>query len=438
MENLQRLLLSELGVPVWQLALFVGLISFFMLTYRVRVGLIATYLLVLYWNYYVFREYLYSVASGNFLALIAYVFFGLALAGLSLYTCFYFKESGHLPGFPGFEISRLQGILLKRMEKMESVVLEAEAKTVNEVREFNLLRQEVNDRFLPLEAQLQRIEEASSGRGSIFKELETKQTDQTHGLEDQLREKEDSLKLRDDELRDLKSAVEARVAELRAKLQGVEEDLSRRESGFKEAREKFAARVDDLENQLREGENLREMQLREAERLRAELEARLTGLLSQPQETEEVPGVKDRLSKEMEEKLTARIHELEIELEVKEKLTEALNAEDDDREPKAAEYAFALEALLKAQQESFGRRAASFQEVIESLSDRIHQLERQLKEEESQAGPLEGKGKRKRERNSRPGGGTGEQAKDLQDNIAADLERISAGVGLETESSHFS
>lgn len=423
MENLQKLLLSELGVPVWQLALFVGLISFFMLTYRIRVGLIATYLLVLYWNYYVFREYLYSVASGNFLALIAYVFFGLALAGLSLYTCFYFKESDHLPGFPGFEISRLQGILLKRMEKMESVVLEAEAKTVNEVRESNFLRQEVNDRFLPLEAQLQRMEEASSGRGSILKELETKQTDQIHGLEDQLREKEASLKLRDDELRNLKMAVE--------------EDLSRRESGFKEAREKFAARVDDLENQLREGENLRETQLREAEKLRAELEARLAGLLGQPQETEEVSGAEDRPFKEMEEKLTARIHELEIELEAKEKLTAALNAEDDDREPKAAEYAFALEALLKAQQESFGRRAASFQEVIESLSDRIHQLERQLKEEESQAGPLEGKGKGKQEGNSRRGVGTGEQAKDLQDNIAADLEKIS-GVGLETESSHFS
>ncbi len=364
MENLQRLLLSELGIPAWQLVLFVGLISFFILTYRVRVGLIATYLLVLYWNYYVFRDYLYSVASGNFLALIAYVLFGLALAGLSLYTCFYFRESGHLPGFPGFEISRLRGILLKRMEKMESAVLEAEARTVNEVREFNYLRQKVEDRFLPLEAQLQRIEEDFGGRGSIFKELETRQTAQIRGLEDQ----------------------------------------------------------------LREGENLREMQLREAEKLRAELEARVTGLPGQPQEREEVSSAEDRPFKEMEEKLTARIHELEIELKEKEKLTEALHAEDDDRGPKAAEYAFALEALLEAQEESFGRRAASFQEVIESLSDRIHQLERQLKEEESLVDPLEEKGKRKQERNSRPGGGTGEQAKDLQDNIEADLEKIRGGL----------
>ena len=414
MENLQRLLLSELGIPAWQLVFFVGLISFFILTYRIRVGLVATYLLVLYWNYYVFRDYLYSVASGNFLALIAYVLFGLALAGLSLYTCFYFRESGPLPGLPGFEISRLRGILLKRMEKMESAVLEAEARTVNEVREFNCLRQKVEDRFLPLEAQLQRKEEAFSSSGSIFKELETRQTAQIRGLEDQLREKEDSLKLRDDELRDLKSAVE--------------EDLSRRESGFREAREKFAARVDDLENQLREGENLREMQLREAEKLRAELEARVTGLPGQPQEMEEVSSAEDRPFKEMEEKLTARIHELEIELKEKEKLTEALHAEDNDRGPKAAEYAFALEALLEAQEESFGRRAASFQEVIESLSDRIHQLERQLKEKESLVDPLEEKGKRKQERNSRPGGGTGEQAKDLQDNIEADLEKIRGGL----------
>ena len=414
MENLQRLLLSELGIPAWQLVFFVGLISFFILTYRIRVGLIATYLVVLYWNYYVFRDYLYSVASGNFLALIAYVLFGLALAGLSLYTCFYFRESGPLPGLPGFEISRLRGILLKRMEKMESAVLEAEARTVNEVREFNCLRQKVEDRFLPLEAQLQRKEEAFSSSGSIFKELETRQTAQIRGLEDQLREKEDSLKLRDDELRDLKSVLE--------------EDLSRRESGFREAREKFAARVDDLENQLREGENLREMQLREAEKLRAELEARVTGLPGQPQEMEEVSSAEDRPFKEMEEKLTARIHELEIELKEKEKLTEALHAEDNDRGPKAAEYAFALEALLKAQEESFGRRAASFQEVIESLSDRIHQLERQLKEKESLVDPLEEKGKRKQERNSRPGGGTGEQAKDLQDNIEADLEKIRGGL----------
>ena len=324
MENLQRLLLSELGIPAWQLVLFVGLISFFILTYRVRVGLIATYLLVLYWNYYVFRDYLYSVASGNFLALIAYVLFGLALAGLSLYTCFYFRESGHIPGFPGFEISRLRGIFLKRIEKMELAVLEAEAKTINEVREFNYLRQKVEDRFLPLEAQLQRIEEACGSRESIFEGLETRQTAQIRALEDQ----------------------------------------------------------------LREGENLRETQLREAEKLRTELEARVSGLLTQTQEREEVSSAEDRPFKEMEEKLTARIHELEIELKEKEKLTEALHAEDNDRGPKAAEYAFALEALLEAQEKSFGRRAASFQEVIESLSDRICQLERQLKEKESLSGPF--------------------------------------------------
>jgi hypothetical protein len=53
------------------------------------------------------------------------------------------------------------------MEKIESAVLEAEARTVNEVREFNCLRQKVEDRFLPLEAELQMKEEAFGGRGGV-------------------------------------------------------------------------------------------------------------------------------------------------------------------------------------------------------------------------------------------------------------------------------
>ena len=258
MENLQRLLLSELGIPAWQLVLFVGLISFFTFTHRVRIGLIAAYLLQIYWNFYVFRAYLFSVAGGDFLALAAYILFGIALAGLSLYTFFFFRESSHFPGLAGLEISRLRRTLLKRMESMESAVLGAAAE----------------------------------------------------------------------------------IAVLQAKLQGTMEDLGKREATF----------------------------------------------------------------------------------------TEARHVEGKDQGREAEEKAVVLEALLKEQEESFGRRAASFKEVIESLHDRIHKLEQQLKERENLLETRAEEGKKEKAKGYSPSGGTGEPAHDLQDNIEAELERIKAGL----------
>lgn len=406
MESLQRLLLSELGIPVWQLGLFVGLISFFVLTHRIRVGLIAAYLLTLYWGFYVFRAYLFSVAGGDFLASAAYIFFGFSLAGLSIYTLFYFREGSYHPGFPGFEISRLRRALLKRIDQMETAVLQAEARAVDEIRQFEELKQRIETKIGPLENQVQKIDGVLGQREFAVQGLEKGLLTRLHDLENQLRGKEELLQSRDKEIQGLRSEMEEQSLKLQVRLQEEEEKI-RRESSWREEEENLHAAIHDLEGQLTKKEALLLARSLEIRDLRLEGGEGAQVLDGQLQALKAELAGRESSFKEKEEGLTARVHGLEEELreretELKRRDQEMQNLRSDlenqlrerGQRPRAhsggVEFLSpdtevklsSLQALLKEQEESFARRAASYKEVVESLTSRIDDLESQLKERE--------------------------------------------------------
>lgn len=79
----------SLSIPAWQMALYIGMVSFFMISRRINYCLFTTYLFGLYWGYYLFGRDLLTAARGNTTVETAYITFGLALAALSLMALFY-------------------------------------------------------------------------------------------------------------------------------------------------------------------------------------------------------------------------------------------------------------------------------------------------------------------------------------------------------------
>lgn len=89
MGSIYDLGLVHLSIPVWQMALYIGLISFFMIGRKTKCCLLTTYLFGLYWGYYLFGRDLLSVARGNTGVETAYITFGLALAAFAVMALFY-------------------------------------------------------------------------------------------------------------------------------------------------------------------------------------------------------------------------------------------------------------------------------------------------------------------------------------------------------------
>lgn len=79
----------SLTIPAWQMALYIGMVSFFMIGRKINYCLLTTYLFGLYWGYYLFGQDLLTAAQGNTAVETAYITFGFALAALSLMALFY-------------------------------------------------------------------------------------------------------------------------------------------------------------------------------------------------------------------------------------------------------------------------------------------------------------------------------------------------------------
>ena len=84
-----------LAIPAWEMALFVALLSVFMLLGRAQLGLIVTYLFVLYWGFVCFWPTFFEAARGDALALGVYLLCGVALAFLVL-IAFFLPSDGRL------------------------------------------------------------------------------------------------------------------------------------------------------------------------------------------------------------------------------------------------------------------------------------------------------------------------------------------------------
>ena len=74
----------SLAIPAWQMGLFVALVSLFMLLGRTQLGLIVTYLFVLYWGFILYWPDFVAAAEGNVVALAIYVVCGLTIVFFAL------------------------------------------------------------------------------------------------------------------------------------------------------------------------------------------------------------------------------------------------------------------------------------------------------------------------------------------------------------------
>lgn len=459
MENLQSLVFSELPVPTWQLVLYVVLTCAFILTRRMKSFLLTTCLFALYWTFFLLRGQWLAAAGGEFLGPAVYGFVSLILVGLSLHAVFFFREQERFPGLSSYEIGRLQRNLLKRIDQMESAILQAEAKAVHEIRQFEEIKQNIETRVVPLENHVQEmdadlrsrqtavddlgkgllgrirdLESQASEKGELLrsrdKEIEALkseveeqsrklqlQLDESEGrmtgqeaprekaeeeftatirdLERQLVEKEALLIARSREIKELYSEERERVEALDSQSRSLKAEWDRQESSFREQEEKLSARVSALEEEIRE----KEAQLRESHQqlqdVRSELEAKTVWLQRQLLEKERGSESKEALLAETET-LNKKIRELENLIRENESRSQILSKSGNSRASGADEKAATLQILLQEQEESFARRTASYQEVVESLTARIEQLEKQLKENGTPAHARNGEKNKKR------------------------------------------
>ncbi len=89
LNTLQTLGEVSLGIPAWQMGIFLALVSLFMLQSRIKLGLIVTYLFVLYWGFILHGPSFVATAAGIPWALTLYVVCGMATAFLTLLSFFY-------------------------------------------------------------------------------------------------------------------------------------------------------------------------------------------------------------------------------------------------------------------------------------------------------------------------------------------------------------
>lgn len=89
MDALYDLGLINLTIPAWQLALYMGLFSLFMIMREVRGCLLTTYLFGIYWGYYLSGGGFVASAVGYPPVLTTYILTGLILGIFTLASLFY-------------------------------------------------------------------------------------------------------------------------------------------------------------------------------------------------------------------------------------------------------------------------------------------------------------------------------------------------------------
>ena len=92
MLSLLNLFSFDLSIPVWQVMVFIGLMSLFMIFHRVAFCFTTTYVFALYWIFYLFGPHFLSRAGDTPLAMTAYILLGLTLAGLTIFSFFFYEE----------------------------------------------------------------------------------------------------------------------------------------------------------------------------------------------------------------------------------------------------------------------------------------------------------------------------------------------------------
>jgi len=374
---MQNILQFQLTIPTWQIVLFLSLISTFMLIHRVKYCLLTTYLFVFYWIFYLYRADLIAIADGDRIVLAAYHLFGFIIAVLVLYPFISPEQSAPIPMAVGPEMANLRKALLKRIDKMESAIKEAESKAMTEVHQSEEEKFDAEAKAALLETQLEEKAEVLRRKEAALKELEENLNGQIHSLEDEVKQRDGLLAMHSGESDGNTSELEAQASALEAELREKEESLRAGESNASQLEENLNSKIRELKNELKQKEELLATPNGETNGTVSELEAKASVLEAQLLEQQESLRARESNAKELESTLSGKIQELENELRQKEELLQKSQMDDLQRQTTEAELE-GLRAELHQRNLILQAREMEVKMIKQSMPERVRELDKSV------------------------------------------------------------
>jgi chromosome segregation ATPase len=367
MPTFQQLFQFNLPIPVWQIALYAGLMSFFLINRRVRLSLLTSYLFLLFWLYYAFRGDLLSLTSEDFLVQTVYHLFGCLLVLLGVFTYFF--------------LERDQEVLLENLRKRSA-----------EIAELKVKAKKAEKMVHALETQAEEAQRSfNSQESGLKRKAENELNAKIDELEDRLEDSERLLEKRNGEITDLKQKAkeaEKRAHALDTQVEETQRSVQTEVSALKKKLEKeLNAKIAGLEYRLEESENLLEKRNNEIAGFRLtaeEAEKKAQALKAQAEEAQRnVQTEAATLKKKLEQELNAKIDELDRRLKDRESLLEKRNAELAAFKQKLEETEKKAQAL-KAEAEENHRDLHTEASVLKKKLDaKIGDLAKRLEDRES-------------------------------------------------------
>jgi len=372
---MQNLLLFELTIPTWHFVLFLSIIGCLMLMNKLKFCLLATYLFVFFWVFYLYRADLIAIVAGDRILLAAYHLFGFIIAVLILYPFILPEQSAPARMSVGPEMSNLRKALLRRIDKMETAIKEVESKAMIEVHQSEEEKFDVEAKAALLETQLEEKAEVLRRKETALKELEENLNGQIQSLQNEVKQKDGLLAMHDGESNGNTSELERKASTLESKLMDKEESLRARESDARQMEQSLNSKIQELENELTQRDELSAMRNGEASGVRSELEAKTSALEAQVMEREESLRARESNTKQLEETLNSKIQELETELRQKEELLTHLQKDDVQRQATEAELE-GLRAELHERNLILQAREMEVKMVKQSMPERVRELDK--------------------------------------------------------------
>jgi len=372
---MQNLLLFELTIPTWHLVLFLSIVGSLMLMNKLKFCLLATYLFVFFWVFYLYRADLIAMAAGDRILLAAYHLFGFIIAVLILYPFISPEQSAPARMTVGPEMSNLRKALLKRIDKMELVIKEGESKAMTEVRQSEEEKFDAEAKAALLKTQLEEKAEVLRRKEAALKELEENLNAQIQSLQDEVKQKDGLLAMHNGESNGSTSELEAKASVLEAQLMDKEESLRARESDARHMEQSLNSKIQELENEQRQRDELLAMQNGESNAYTSELEGKASVLEAQLMDKEESLRARESDARQKEQSLNSKIQELETELRQKEELLTHLQKDDAQRQATEAELE-GLRAELHDRNLILQAREMEVKMVKQSMPERVRELDK--------------------------------------------------------------
>ncbi len=372
---MQNLLLFELTIPTWHLVLFLSIIGGLMLMNKLKFCLLVTYLFVFFWVFYLYRSDLIAIVAGDRILLAAYHLFGFIIAVLILYPFISPERSAPVRMTVGPEMSNLRKALLRRIDKMETAIKEAESKAMIEVHQSEEEKFDVEAKAALLKTQLEEKAEVLQRKEAALKELEENLNGQIQSLQDEVKQKDGLLAMHDGESNGNTSELEGKASALESQLMDKEESLRARESDARQMEQSLNSQILELENELRQRDESLAMRNGEVSGVRSELEAKTSALEAQVMEREESLRARESNTKQLAEILNSKIQELENELRQKEESLTHLQKDDVQRQATEAELE-GLRAELHERNLILQAREMEVKMIKQSMPERVRELDK--------------------------------------------------------------